>query len=237
MFPGEGPLVGAAEQEQRFGEFDCSGVDVAQAVDEFVGVAVRVVAGHVEQRLRDRQRRTQLMGGVGGEPLLFGVVRFEPREHGVECVGEFAELVVAAVQLDPMGQRPVRRKARRMRDASQRREHVAGEEPTSDEAEHQQERHRGGGLRGEGALEIGAVGYGERRATGRREGDHLRYVSQQEHPHGREQQGAGNHQEPGIAEGEFEANAQTGRSIHDRLPCLRRPVLRRCGSRLRPRWR
>ena len=43
------------------------------------------------------------MGSVGGEPLLFGVVRFEPRKHRVEGVGELAELVVAAVELDPMG--------------------------------------------------------------------------------------------------------------------------------------
>jgi two-component system sensor histidine kinase VanS len=37
-----------------------------------------------------------LVGGIGGEPLLFGDVCFEPREHGVEAVGEFAELIVAA---------------------------------------------------------------------------------------------------------------------------------------------
>jgi hypothetical protein len=58
--------------------------------------SARIVAGHVEERLRDRQRGAQLVGGVGGEPLLFGDVRFEPREHGVEGVGELAELVAAA---------------------------------------------------------------------------------------------------------------------------------------------
>ena len=55
MFPGEGPLVGAAEQEQRFGEVDGSGVDGAEAVDKFAVVAVRVVAGDVEKCLGDRQ--------------------------------------------------------------------------------------------------------------------------------------------------------------------------------------
>ena len=55
-----------------------------------------IVAGHLEKRLRDRQRGAQLVGGVGGESLLLGDVRFEPREHGVEGVGELAELVVAA---------------------------------------------------------------------------------------------------------------------------------------------
>ena len=140
MFSGEGPLVGAAEQEQCFGEVDRSGVDGVEAVDELAGVAVRVVAGDVEQRLRDRQWGAQLVGGVGCESLLFGDVCFEPREHGVEGVGELAELVVAALQLDPVGERSVRGHAGGIRDASQGREHAAGENPSSQKAEHQQER-------------------------------------------------------------------------------------------------
>ncbi len=55
VFSGEGPLVGAAEQQQCFGEVDRSGVDGAEAVDEFAAVAARITAGHVEKRLRDRQ--------------------------------------------------------------------------------------------------------------------------------------------------------------------------------------
>ena len=62
------------------------------------------------------------------------------------------------------------------------------------------------------------------------------YVTQQEHPHDCEQQGAGNHEEAGVAEGEFDANAQAGRSIHRRLPGLR-CLACRCGSRRRVRWR
>ncbi len=89
-------LVGAAEQEQCLGEVDRSGVDGGEAVDEFAVVAVRIVAGHVEKRLGDRQRGAQFVGGVGCEPLLFGDVSFEPGEHGVEGVGELAELVSAA---------------------------------------------------------------------------------------------------------------------------------------------
>ena len=96
VFSGEGPLVGAAEQEQCFSEVDRSGVDGAEAVDEFDGVAVRIVAGDVENALRDRQRGAQFVGGAGCESLLFGDVCFEPREHGVEGIGEFAELVSAA---------------------------------------------------------------------------------------------------------------------------------------------
>ena len=93
VFAGEGSLVGAAEQEQCFGEFDRSGVDGAEAIVELAAVAVGIVVGDIEKGLRDRQRGAQLVGGVGCEPLLLGDVRFEPREHGVEGVGEFAELI------------------------------------------------------------------------------------------------------------------------------------------------
>ena len=156
MLSGEGPLVGAAEQEQRFGEVDRSGVDGVEAVDELAVVAVRIVAGHVEKRLRDRQRGAQLVGGVGCEPLLFGDVCFEPREHAVEGVGELAELVSAAFQLDPVGERSGCRHACGVRDAGQRGEHLAGEKPPSQESEHEQERQHDGRLRSEGAQEVGA---------------------------------------------------------------------------------
>ena len=96
MLSREGPLLGAGEQEQRFSEVDRSGVDGVEAVDELAVVAVRIIAGHVEKRLRDRQRGAQLVGGVGCESLLFGDVCLEPREHGVERVGELAELISAS---------------------------------------------------------------------------------------------------------------------------------------------
>jgi hypothetical protein len=61
VFLGERPLVGAAEQEQCFGEVDRAGVDGAKAVDELAVVAVRIVAGDVEKRLRDRQRGAEFV--------------------------------------------------------------------------------------------------------------------------------------------------------------------------------
>lgn len=88
-------MVGAAEQEQRFGEVDRPGVDEVEAVDKFAGVAARIVAGHLEKCLRDRQWHAQFVGGVGRESLLFGDVCFDPRERGVEGIGQFAELVCA----------------------------------------------------------------------------------------------------------------------------------------------
>ena len=148
---GKDPLVGAAEQEQCFGEVDRSGVDEVEAVDELAGVAVRILAGDVEERLRDRQRGAQLVRGIGCEPLLFGDLCLEPREHAVEGVGELAELVPAALEPDPVGERSGRGHACGVRDASQRREHPgpARIHPPS-ETEHQQERQRDGRLRSEG---------------------------------------------------------------------------------------
>jgi hypothetical protein len=63
--------------------------------------------------------------------LLFGDVRVESREHGVEAVGEFAELVLTAFQLDPVPERPVRGHACGVGDAGQGGEHSAGEDPSS----------------------------------------------------------------------------------------------------------
>jgi hypothetical protein len=66
-----------------------------EALDEVAVVTARILSGHIEQRLRDRQRGAQLVGRVGCESLLFGDVCFEARQHGVEGVGAFAELVAA----------------------------------------------------------------------------------------------------------------------------------------------
>ena len=72
------------------------------------------------------------------------------------------------------------------------------------------------------------------------------YVSQQElrrlpglacDPRGGEHQGTCKHEEPGVAQGEFETNAQTRGSIHALLPHARRLNECRCGTRRRLRSR
>jgi hypothetical protein len=50
------------------------------------------------------------------------------------------------------------------------------------------------------------------------------YVSQEEYPYGREQQGTCEHDEAGVAEGEFEANTQTGSSSQGLFPHARSPM-------------
>ena len=98
LLSGEGPLDGAAEEEQSLGEVDRPGVDGVEAVDESPGSRVGILPGDLEEGLRDRQRRTQLVGGVGHEPLLLGDLSVETSEHGIEAVGELAELVLPAFQ-------------------------------------------------------------------------------------------------------------------------------------------
>ncbi len=83
--------------------------------------------------------------------LLFGDVCFQPREHDVEGVGELTELIAAARELDSVRKRSARGLARGLRDASQRGEHAAGEKPSPDETEHQQERQSDGSGRSETA--------------------------------------------------------------------------------------
>ena len=197
------------------------------------GSRVGSLRATLEEGLRDRQRRTQLVGGVGREPLLLGDLGLEPREHRVEAVGELAELVLAALQLDPVGERPGRRLAGGVGDAGQGSEHPSGEEPPADEAEEQQERQRLGRPRREGIQQVGA-GRAERAGAEARAVGH---VAQEEHPHGREQQPAGDHEEAGVAERELEANAQPRCPIHGLLRRVRRPAGCRCGSRRRARWR
>ena len=75
-----------------------------KAVHELAGIAVAIVACNIEKCLRDRKWGAQLMGGICRESLLLGDMGLEPREHGVEGVGELAELIAATVKLDPVGQ-------------------------------------------------------------------------------------------------------------------------------------
>ena len=165
-----------------------------------------IVAGDVEKCLRDRQRGAQLVGGVGCESLLLGDVCFEPREHGVERVGELAELVLTSLQLDSVGERSVRGHACGVGDARQRGEHAAGEQPPSQQTEHQQERHHDGRGRSESAQEVGVAAHHE---------DHTGvHTTRKGEVPGGEQHGTCEHEEAGVAEGELEANAQPGRSIH-----------------------
>ena len=225
-FGSEGPLVGAAEHEQRFGEVDRSGIDEQEAVDELVAGAIRAASGDLEQSLRDRERGSQFVGGVGREPLLFGDVRFQLRQHGVEGVGELVELVIAAGHPDPMRERSARGRPRGVGDPSEGSEHPASQKPPSDDAEDEETRQNDGCGRSEIAQESATAGRLEDLRAVDDDGLSSGHVPQQEQPHGRQQQRAGEHDEAGIADGELEADTGTGGPIHVRRPGARWPLRR-----------
>jgi hypothetical protein len=60
-FSGKGTLIGPAECEQRFRKFDGPGVDRVEAIDEFAGIATRILAGELEESLRNSQGSPQFM--------------------------------------------------------------------------------------------------------------------------------------------------------------------------------
>ncbi|GHB05029.1 hypothetical protein GCM10010346_30020 [Streptomyces chryseus] len=130
-------------------------------------------------------------------------------QHGVERVGEVTELVLAALHADPVGQRSVPGHPCRIRDLCEWCEHPAGEDPSPDEAEHEQGDLRLGRGEGERAHKEVAVGRDLEKALGG-----VRYVAQQKHPHHGQQESADNGEEPGVAEGEFQAGAEPWASTH-----------------------
>ena len=169
------------------------------------------------------------MGGVGGESLLFGHECFQPVQHGVEGISEVAELVTPTWQGYPVGEGAGPHRAGGVSDAGERGEHPAGQQPTSQNPEDQQEYPQDDRGRSEIAQEAAAVRRYEDR--GAMDQDRLtpRHVSQEERPHRPEQQAAGDHEEAGVAEGEFEANTPARASIHG-LP-LSAPVSGRVSMR------
>ena len=217
MLPGEGPLVGAAEQEQRFGEVDRPGVDEVEAVDELAVVAAL-----------DRLRATSssvcvIASGVRSSWEALAAKRCcsatwasSRASMASKASASSRNSSLPPFQPDPVGERPRRGRAGGVGDARQGGEHPAGEEPPAHEAEHQQERqHRTAAApKAAGPKLCGSRARGKSESLGTSHaGGH---VSQQEHPDGGEQQGAREHEEAGVAEGELEADAQAGLPIHGR---------------------
>ena len=117
-----------------------------EAVDEFAVVAVRIVAGDVEERLRDRQRGAQLVGGVGCEPLLFGDVCLEPREEAVDGVGEILQLVAGPREREALVQVALGDLPRGRRHRAQRAQDPARDQPAERDRDHGHDRQRDPGL-------------------------------------------------------------------------------------------
>jgi hypothetical protein len=72
---------------------------------------VRVIQGHIQQGTLDRQRRAQLVGGVGGEAALALKGGFQPVEHRVEGHRQLPQLITGP----PRAIRPCRLASDRLR--------------------------------------------------------------------------------------------------------------------------
>ena len=229
VFPREGPLVGPAQQEQRFGEVDRSRVHGVEAVEKLPDVSVRIVAGDVQKCLGDRERRPQLVGRVGGESLLFGDVGFESREHRVEGVGELAELVLPAFELDPMGQRSVAasRAASVIRVSGVSIRPARIQPPTRPNTSRNTSTSATRGVKARTRSD--RLGKKPPGPTTTPSG----HVAKKEQPDHAEEDDAGDHQESGVAERELEPNAHPRPPTHCPLP--RAPCLLECRCGIRPR--
>ena len=104
----------------------------AQRGEAGLGVGER----DLDQRSLARQRRAQLVRGVGGELALGLEGRFEPVEQVVEGVPEFLELVLRAVEGEALVQAGGGDPSGRARDGPDRSQHPAGDEPAGQQGEH-----------------------------------------------------------------------------------------------------
>ncbi len=227
-FACEGLPVGPAEQQQRLGEVDRAGVDGLKAVQDLAGVVRGVGAGHVQQRLGDRQRGAQLVRRVGREPPLLGHVRLEPGQHRVEGVGELAELVLAARQPHAVRERSRGRRAGGVRDARQ----GASMRPARTHPPRRPNTRRH-------AITTAAKGAKPRTKLVPGVTRHAPCSLVWNHPSRRRNtptaastREPASRRKPGVAEGELETDAQPGRPIHGPLPPARSRWARcRCGTR------
>ena len=236
-FRGEGPLVGAAEQQQCFGEVDRAGVDGVEAFDEFAGVVVG--------SLRATSRSVCVIAsGVRSSWEAFAANRC----CSATCASSRASMASKASassrnsscrpskwirwESDPAAAMRVA-SVMRARGASMRPARI--HPPTRPNTSSNTSTTAALGAKTcrrfdrTGNTPNGGRGVDEERPVGD--------VAQQERPHGGEQQRASEHDEPRVAEGEFEPNAHTRGSIHRRPPRARCLVERRCGSRRPVRWR
>ena len=136
----EAGLVGVGEQEQILDQplhaIDLGARDPLHAPD-LVGVRILLHGQDLELAAEDRQRRPQLVRGVGQERVLPSERLLQRVEHLVERPGQDADLVVAAAELHPRTEVALLDPPGHARHPAQRRRHAGRDEPASQErAEH-----------------------------------------------------------------------------------------------------
>ena len=139
-------LLGLGEQEQVVDEARHAVKFVADQLDR-VAALVGIVAEQLEVAADDRDRRAQLVPGVGDEFLLHGERRLQAIEHRVERPPELGELVVA-FDLDAPREVRLADRSRGLGELAQGGEHPAGDDERHERGEQQhRKRHTGRDLR------------------------------------------------------------------------------------------
>ena len=105
-------------------------------------VRVRVGERDLDQGSLARQRRAQLVRGVGDELALRLERSVEPPEQVIEGVPEFLELVLRAIEGQALVQAGGGDPSGRAGDGPDRSQHPAGDEPASEEGEYGHDRQR-----------------------------------------------------------------------------------------------
>ena len=133
--------IAAGEQQQVVDERLQAAhlLELAAARRRVVGAA-RVVGVHLQLGPHPRQRRAQLVGGVGDEPLLALGRAFETVEHGVHRLGQPGDLVTARRDRHPPVELPAADRRDLRADPLDRSQRAPDDDPDQG-AEHER-RHR-----------------------------------------------------------------------------------------------
>ena len=117
------------------------GLDAVESGTIGIGVAL-ALAHHIQPPLQGRERRAQLVRGVGHEAALAGERCLEPRQHVVERGGEPAQLVVRPAIVQPRAEIAGAHRARELSHAIDRTHRQARQSIAGEARDAERHRHR-----------------------------------------------------------------------------------------------
>ena len=139
------PALAAGERQQRLDQAllllargEHAPARLAQRLDRRIGIAER----HLDQRALERDRRPQLVRGVGDEPALGLERRLQAPEQPVEGVTEFLELVVGSFEREALMEVPLGYAAGPRAHRPDRPQRSSGHQPAEPDRRQRHDRQR-----------------------------------------------------------------------------------------------
>ena len=205
----------------------------------------RVAEGDVHLGADHRQRRPQLVAGVGDEPALAVEGGVQPGQHRVEGVGQLLELVRRPVQPDPLVQRLLRQPAGGRGDPADRLQRPPGQHVRGGDADQHGDREDQPGraqqlAAGRVADQLGELRGGQRGAVAEAQHHLGRELGQRpqrpvQHDDRGAEQGRRDHgEQPAVEQGQPQPQGQRGPGHRVTLPRPRPAGPAAPGSRPRP---